>query len=82
MPVQINGVTIYMPLIYVTREEAAPRFEICGKCKENKGGICDVIKEPIRQFIYYEPSGCPLNLWPQLDLGRPTIRDIDPKCCP
>lgn len=57
-------------MTFLTREEAAPRFEICGKCENNKGGICLVVNKEARELIYTPNSICPIDKWGPFDINR------------
>lgn len=85
MPIEINGVVYHTSIIYLNREEATPRFEICGGCAENKGGLCSIVDMEIRAFIHMANSGCPISKWGPHDISDkianiPNISSFG--CCP
>ena len=72
-----------MPNVSLTREEASERFEICGGCVENIGGICKKNNNSIRSFIFIENSGCPIDKWKEfkrgIDIAPTYVRNLG--CC-
>lgn len=70
MPIEINGKIFHTSPIFLDREEAAIRFEICGGCVHNKDGICSILNVPARSLIYMANSGCPVEKWGPEDISE------------